>query len=342
MLHHKLIKNSYLFIWVGVFVLLLGGCSRKVDPAIINGGQTFNTGPHNNRAELRIDALGTAAFAIRYKDKLLLTDPFVSNPPAKQVMFKTIAADTSIVDQYYNRLGIEDTKIITVGHSHYDHLLDLPYLTSKLPANTTILGSSTTKNILACVDPVQSIVEVDKIMGTVNAPGTWVYSADSSIRVMPFKSDHLPHFMGIELYHGDIEEPLTDCPEKAKKWKTGLTITYLVDFYDGKQIAWRVFINSSSSKDDEGKFPASLLAEKDVDVTIGSVAMNSNDYIESVANICKPDVVFLAHWENFFKPKQQPYKGVSRTKVNKLYRELNENLEMPVILPEPGSTFLLR
>lgn len=335
-------KSSCLLFLAGVFVFALNGCSRKIDQSLINPGATLEVNSPNSRDQLRVDFMGVAAFAIRYQDKLVLTDPFVSNPPAGKVMFGKITSDTVVVNQFYNRLGLEDVKITLVGHAHYDHLLDLPPLLDKIPGDAVVVGSQTTKNILAACNPTQIIIPADNLTGSPTTPGNWIYSPDSSVRVMPFESDHLPHMMGIELYKGDYTEPLTELPTKAKHWKCGMVISYLIDFMEGPNVKWRVFFHSSSPKSDMGRFPAMLLGEKSVDVAISSVALNSNDYILSVAELYSPKAIFLAHWDNFFQAKEPPYKGVSRSNINKIYRELDSALDTPLILAEPGSTFLLR
>lgn len=340
------IDNIYsrLLLLAGVFVFMLTSCSRKVSPEIINSGGTYDISVATQREPLKVDFLGVTAFGIQYKDKLLLTDPYVSPQPSTKVMFKTIATDSTAVDRYYNRLGIEKTRMVICGHAHYDHLMDLPYLADKLPGDAVLCGSNSMKNLILADDPVQQIVSLNKYVGDNTTPGTWVYTPDSSIRIMPFESDHLKHFMGIELFSGSIDTAKHTIPVKAKEWKCGMVISYLIDFMEGKEIAWRVFFHSSSPKTNIGLFPESLLQEKQVDVVMGSVALNSEDYVIRSNELCKPSALFMTHWENFFIPKDAPYRSVTKSNINKAYSKVKQAIpaEELLILPEPGSTFIFR
>lgn len=336
---------SRLLLLAGVFVsMALGSCSRKVSTDIINGGGTYDISKETQREPLKVDFLGVTAFGIQYKDRLLLTDPYVSPQPSRNVMFKTIHTDSMAVDKYYNRLGLENTRMVICGHAHYDHLLDLPYLADKLPGNAVFCGNSTMKNLIMADEPVQQVVALERYMGDTITPGTWIYSPDSSLRIMPFESDHLKHFMGIELYKGDLDSIPSGIPTKAKHWRCGTVISYLIDFMEEDEIAWRIFFHSSSPKTDIGLFPPSLLKEKSVDVVMGSVALNSEDYVIRSSELCQPTALFMTHWENFFIPKDAPYRSVSKSNINKSYQKLEAALPTDdlLILPEPGSTFIFR
>lgn len=335
---------SRLLLLAGVFVCSLSACSRKVSPDIINPGGTYDISVANEREPLRVDFLGVTAFGIQYKDKLLLTDPYVSPQPTTKVMFKTITTDSSAVDRFYNRLGLENTRMVICGHAHYDHLMDLPYLADKLPGDAVLCGSNSMKNLMLADDPVQQLVSLNKYVGDTITPGTWVYTPDSSIRIMPFESDHLKHFMGIELFGGNIDSVKYEIPLKAKEWKCGMVISYLVDLMEGKEIAWRVFFHSSSPRTNMGLFPKSLLQEKSVDIVMGSVALSSEDYVIRSNAHCQPSALFMTHWENFFIPKDAPYRSVTKSNMNKAYAKIKRQIpaEELLILPEPGSTFIFR
>lgn len=336
--------NSRLLLLAGVLLCSLGSCSKKVNPELINSGDTFTISGSAGVEPLKVDFLGTTSFGVQYKNTLLLTDPFVSNPPMKKTSFGKIGSDTLVVNRMYNRLDLENTKAVVVGHGHYDHLLDLPYLTGKLPGDAVIYGSQTTRSIVSACQPAQDIVAVNSFVGSTTAPGSWFYSADSTIRIMPFESDHLAHFMGIELYSGCYCDTLDAVPVKAKHWRCGMVISYLVDFMDDERIAWRLFIHSSSPRTDAGLVYKPLLVEKPIDITLSSVALHSEDYVAKVSRLYQPKAVFMTHWENFFRPQEPPYKSVSRSNINKSYAILRDsiNAETALILPEPGSTFIFR
>lgn len=332
------------FILAGVFLWSLSGCSKAIkDASIINPGQNINLEAH--KPALSIDFAGVAAYTIRYKNSIVLTDPFVSNPPGKDVVFHTIHTDTAAVLHYYDTTRLNQVKMLVVGHAHYDHLLDVPYLLNYLPESTKVLTSATGVHILAAEEHPQPTIVMNDLMGRYDRMGQWVYSADSSVRVMAFESDHPAHFMGITLFKGPYTKDLTQIPDKGNEWKRGTPLSFLIDFMDADTIAWRIFAQSSSAKSDLGLFPTELLQEKPVDVMMTSVAVDKNvAYPIKVMDRTKAPVVFLSHWENFFKPKTEPYESVPKTNVPKVYKKIKASAapKQVVILPKPGSHYIVQ
>ncbi len=293
---------------------------------------------------LEIRFNGVVSFAFSYKGNTLLTDPFVSNPPAKNVLFGKIRPDSVLIAKYFSEEILMQTKMTVIGHAHYDHLLDLPPLLKLIPSEAKICGSNTTKHILAAVQPRQQLIACNDIAGTVNTFGTWIYSADSSMRAMPLLNGHPPHFMGITLYAGSYKEDLNEIPLKTKKWKCGQPLSYVVDFLENEKPVFRLFYQSSAAHDDLGLFPESLLKEKSVDVAVLSIAVKGKkiDYQLNALEYVKPKITFLAHWDKFIgELNHEKPKGVPKAKVDDIYKIVSEKFknEMHTILPLPGSVF---
>jgi L-ascorbate metabolism protein UlaG (beta-lactamase superfamily) len=295
---------------------------------------------------LNIAFKGVTCFVIRYGNSVVLTDPFVSNPTTKQVMFGKIYPDTALINANYSQTDLADTKLVLISHAHYDHLMDLPPLLPRLPNQTMVAGSNTTKHIIAAAKPQQTILSLNDVAGTDSTQGQWIYSTDSTVRTMAFVSSHPPHFLGITLFPGPYTEDLKEIPIKGSDYKRGLPLSYLIDFMEDGVPVYRIFSQSSSAQGSKGLFPRAMLKEKSIDVVLISQAVHGKetDYSELVINHCHAPIVFCTHWENFFRSTSQPLKTVPKAKVEANYQYLVSAFadSMAIILPKPGSEYTIQ
>jgi len=75
---------------------------------------------------LTIQYLGVGGWLFRMGETALLTAPFYSHPGTVEVGFWRISMDTARVDSLLP--PVDDVRAILVGHAHYDHLMDVPYI----------------------------------------------------------------------------------------------------------------------------------------------------------------------------------------------------------------------
>ncbi len=74
-------------------------------------------------APIRVRWLGTAGFAITHGDHTVLIDPYLTRASLARCALGTIASDEATVRRYAPRADA-----IVVGHTHFDHALDVPLL----------------------------------------------------------------------------------------------------------------------------------------------------------------------------------------------------------------------
>jgi L-ascorbate metabolism protein UlaG (beta-lactamase superfamily) len=256
----------------------------------------------------------------------VFTDPFLSNPGMSKVSLGKIMPDTALIE----RLNPKTTNIrlMAIGHSHYDHILDLPYFAGKADTSTIITGSLNTLLMTESLDVKLKSINVSDMKATSKKSGDWVYTADRSIRVMAIKSEHLPHIFNKHLYKGQLDANVTQSfPFKGKGFLQDETLAYLFDFLDeqGAPVK-RVYFSSSASAEPNGFLPESVIAEKPVDVAILSLAMaqKADAYPSNLVNLLQPDHIIFCHWENFFRPRDKKLKFVSMTKYKKIKSEHNQ------------------
>ena len=97
---------------------------------------------------LQIQWLGAASYSIQLGDVSILTDPFFTRHSALRVLLGTVESDPETVRNKLCKIPL--AQAVFVGHSHYDHILDLASTLEYWddPA-VRVYGSKTTCNILA-------------------------------------------------------------------------------------------------------------------------------------------------------------------------------------------------
>ena len=320
-------SNHIKFTFTLLFVLVFVTC----------GMAQIEERPENPNTEIRY--YGTGCFTIERAGSVLFTDPFISNPSATQVMFGKVKTDVEYVDTYINPATFKKVKMVVAGHAHYDHLMDMPYLSKYIPESTPIVSNRTAKHILAFYDLPQQTIVVNDIWGTDQQEGYWYYNAERSMRTMAFKSQHPPHFAGINLMNKLYTSDLKSEPLLMNDWQEGKTLAFMVDWLEEDSIIYRAYISSSLAKAPFGLFPKSLLDEHSVDDLFISAALfrDFDAAPKPLIDLAKPKRIILMHWENFFRSKEKEVKALNEKELNQLISKLQEEYgdATTIIKPEP-------
>jgi L-ascorbate metabolism protein UlaG (beta-lactamase superfamily) len=311
-------------------------------------GITFS--PHENfdeqtkRKSLHIQFNGVAHYYIKYNQTAVITDPFLSNPPVSNVFFGRIFCDTPLIDRFKEKPKTSDIKMVLIGHAHYDHILDLPYYLPYLGDSTSIFGSANVDSICRSLNYFNT-VNAAAFAATDSMAGVWFYHRDSTVRVMAIQSAHLPHFLGIHCYKGNIKKHLAKFPDKAKDFKQDVTLAYLIDFLDEqKKPVKRMYFASSAIGFPLGFFSKHILDEKAIDVAILSIALFQHaryfPYMQIV--FLKPEHTILCHWENFFRNRNQDLRPVGLTHHRQLQKHLQKLRHLTRFhFMKPGTSLVL-
>ena len=273
-------------------------------PLPISSGDPVQTNPQS----LQIQYLGTGGYLIRRGADVLLTAPFFSNPSLTKVIFNRIASDTTRIDSILQRLEpLQPARAILVGHAHYDHLMDLPYIAGQYAPRATVYGSRTAVNTLSPVLPARRLVAVDQDAGTDQVAGPWRYpTPDSLVRFMALRADHAPHVglgpIHFKFFKGRLLQPLEELPGRAWGWKEGITLAYLIDFLhaDGR-IQFRLHYQDAACAPPQG-FPPPDPHPVDVAILCVPGHKKVRDYPEGIIERLAPRYAVLGHWEDFFRP----------------------------------------
>lgn len=290
--------------------------------------------------------LGSAGLAIRSGGDSILTAPFFSNPGLLRVLFLPIAPDPGRLPDDVEGIT-RDARAILVGHSHYDHLMDVPLVAERMPGGGIVYASETAAHILAGADLGGArVVAVNDAAGSPQRPGRWIQIPGTPMRFMAILSGHAPHFAGMRFYDGRYREDWKELPRFASQWKLGQPFTFVIDILDpaGSAPRFRIFYQDAATDPPEG-FPPPLDDGKEYDLAVLCVASFSQveDHPGAIVRHIRPRAVLLVHWESFFRSHSKPVRRVPGTNVRRFIRRLEEALPRgtPWWMPDPGESLRL-
>ncbi|HEU5074309.1 MAG TPA: hypothetical protein VFU02_09050 [Polyangiaceae bacterium] len=235
--------------------------------------------------------------------------------PFRTLFDQRIRPDRDAIDFVLgHELRFDRVRSLLVGHSHYDHLGDVPDLmTRKLP-RATLYANQSAQNMLAGERELAGrIVVLSECSGWL----TPAANAASAIRFRPIRSGHAPNFdlfgQTFAWATGTVDEPWSTplAGHALDELKAGTTYAFLVDFLDPAdptRVAFRVHYQDAASTPPEGYPPVELLAERGVDLEVVSMPgretlrPSRDRYPAGVLRHNRARHALVIHYESFFHP----------------------------------------
>ncbi len=311
---------------------LLAGCApKRFCPRVSHeAGRPSSTEP-----VVYLKSLGVAGFLIQYDGLSVLTAPLYSNPTLGEIATQPAYTDHRLIDALLPK--VDNVAAILSGHSHYDHLMDVPYIAMEKARSARVYGNDEMLRLLAplsglgeplkgrlvSVEPLaRKLEEVRRLESCSDSTAFQVAGEDGRIRIWPIVSEHSSQFdipiLGslaglppVHLWRGRTLRDANTLPRTPGDWAEGTTLAYLVDFLsrdDPSRVALRVYFQDSGSREPYGFPPPCLLRERPVDlaiVTVGGWKM-VDSHPGAIVKALAPDFVVASHWEDFFNPRVLP------------------------------------
>lgn len=321
-------------------------------------------------SEPSIQYLGVGGWLMHWRGEGVMLAPSFSNPATlfEGVPPLWVKADKQRINTYMRRAPADDVTLLLVGHGHYDHLLDVPWVMHWYARNAEVYGSDTVVHVLrAFKDPRQvgqhnwldpaRVRSARGYMATVPGcagrkpparPGYWITSRGGHIRVMPIESMHASHLLGHTFAQGDYHANLPTPPSSVFGWKQGQSMAWLIDLLneDGKP-AYRIQYQDSAASAPCGILPTPPDATP-VDVLVLGVGSwrHARHYPQRVLAATRPRMVLLGHWENFLgndPDAPEPMKGQEVAEMQATVEDLARQQTPPatVYLPSPFTRMAL-
>src|SRR5256714_3888060 len=310
--------------------------------------------------------LGVAGLLIEHNGHVLLTAPFFSNPSLRMVIPRAtrllrstprISADTAAIERLLPRSADRAT-VILVGHGHYDHLMDIPYIATHRATVAKIYSGPSVRHMLMGDSALRAnggerVVAISAAaVGRKERRGVWYYSADSAYRFMALAASHAPTYrawrQSYTFTNGSVDVDLDSLPHTAAEWKLGEPYAFIIDVLSDRTRApvFRIYFQDAPSEPPLGFPPVEVLAERPIDLAVLCAATSSNvsNTPDSLLAVLKPLNVMLGHWEDFFRAQTLPLRLGPGTDVEALRTSLRKSLPASTgwVMPLPQTTFRFR
>jgi len=249
---------------------------------------------------LQIQWLGTACHLIQLGDAVIFTDPYFTHFSLLRVAFGTLASDPQLVSR--KTQDLPKPQAIFVGHSHYDHILDLPEsMRQRNWFDVPVLGSTTTQNVLLSYG-----TDIGASFRSVVADETAQQVPGAGFTYRAYDSEHAPHIDGILLYPGRLEHPRSAPPTRATHFPVGDVYTFLFELTGGdvnQPARFTVFFAGAASTPPRG-LPTTSVAPVDVAILCVPGWRNVQGYPAEFIRQLRPRYILLTHFDDFFEESE--------------------------------------
>lgn len=239
------------------------------------------------KSPVRLTWYGVAAIRLDTPTLSLYLDPFVTRSSLFEVVSRPLRPDPKAIDRH-----LPPADVIALGHAHYDHSLDVPYLAHR--DGSTVIGSTSVGRLLRAAGvPAEQFIQREAEGGRVA-----LQSDDTGDRsALDFvPSRHARVLFGRIPYPGPIDERIS-LPARASSYRMGAI--YAVNaMLDGLRI---LHLGSADLREE---FDERLRA----DVLCVGVAGFSRtpDYLQRLLGAVRPRLIIPIHWDAFFSPLESP------------------------------------
>ena len=273
-------------------------------------------------APVEVQWLGTAGFALRSGDTTILVDPYVTRASFAR------CATGAIASAYHQwRSYVPRADAIVVGHTHFDHVLDVPAIASAHGAH--VYGSrSAARLCLAQGVPAALVHDVEAD----TSAGRTVTTAIGPFEISFVPSAHSPLLLGRVPFPGE----LSDCdalPMRVQRYRCGAVFSARI------AVAGRVIYHLGSAE-----LLDQQLRPESVDLLLFCVAgwTTSTRLPYRVSRALAPRTVLLSHWDDFFRPLSEPARMLPAMRMPALVDSLvRESRDTSVVtLPLMGRLWL--
>lgn len=353
----KMLRNRQYLLPLICIAGVVASCSFPQKPEKKVGDKIYQ--PDNYKLKLgekgqalSIKYIGCGGLVIDYKGEIIITDPFFSNNASLRSMSSSalglgkVKSKPEMVDWAIDEHDLSDAfggaKALLIGHAHYDHLMDVPFLLKHncLSKEVKVYGSKSTQDILTRYLYGRQFIDFDSLRTKTKTE--WE-KLTQHIYMKPILSSHAPHFGCIHLMQGEVDACFRELKDddfktKANKWKEGKVYAYLLRITADWQAPFYIHVMTSSSSS-----PSGIPEGQKVDLSILCAASTQNvdEFPANVLQATQPKKVILIHWEDFFRSYKKPSKSVKGTNFKTLLGRLaSHKADLPnwVSMPEKGVT----
>ena len=242
-------------------------------------------GRSTRQGSVRVQWLGTAGFAIEHDGHTLLLDPYVTRASLARCLLAPLRPDHDAIRRWVPRADA-----IVVGHTHFDHVLDVPRIARTTGAR--VFGSRSAVALCRAQGVSEDRVEV--VERDAGSEPVEREVGPFALRFVP--SAHSPLVLGRVPFPGEIAD-CGDVPMRAEAYRCGAVFGVEV------RVAGRTLYHLGSAE-----LVDANVAVKNLDLLLMCVAgwTTSRELPERVGHRFAPGAVLLSHWDDFTRAIDKP------------------------------------
>ncbi|HEY0553395.1 MAG TPA: hypothetical protein VGG20_03960 [Thermoanaerobaculia bacterium] len=320
-----------------VFVLLLGCGGQFVQNAPNHRGGPFDfqyppcspasrpMDPPAAGGEVEVRYLGAAGLYLRWGGDSILLGPYFSNPNLFRVLLGRWGMDRAAIERGLAGVPVSEVEAIFAGHSHYDHIGDLP----------AVLGMAEHARVFANASGLHALAPYAANRGTAleEGAGRWVWITGAHgerkpIRFFAVPSEHAPQ---VDHHLWAAGPPLKQDwrqPWEGRRFhelKAGQTFALVIDLMssDLKDVRYRIYYQDAANRQGIG-VPPDFADGHGYDLAVLCIASydKAPGQPAAILRALHPRHVLVTHYDDFFRPQDRTVRFVGLLTDAKVERYL--------------------
>lgn len=260
---------------------------------------------------LELRWIGTAGFRLAYQDTVVWIDPYVTRLPLGDLLRRRVVPSSpEAVARWIDRADA-----VLVGHTHFDHALDVPAIARR--TGCKVYGSRSLEHLMGLFGLAGQAVVVEPHRRYEVGPFRFhfVPSVHSKLQLglgVPYRGeltcDHLDHLTPQAYRCGQV-------------WGLAIEVAGMRFYHQG----------SADFLEDE-------LRDRDVDIFLCGVSGRrfTPRYVERIVAALAPRAIVPTHYDDFFRPLDAPLRfsfNVNLTRFADEVRRASRDLPIHVLPP---------
>ena len=250
---------------------------------------------------VRVRWLGTAGFALEHQGTTVLFDPYLTRASLLRCATSRLVSDARAIAAHTPRADA-----IVVGHTHFDHALDVPAIAALTGAR--VYGSRSA--VTLCRASGLPEARLHDVEGSPGADPVVAEVGPFELRFHP--SAHSRFALGRVPFPGEI----ADCdqvPLRVPHYRCGAVFAVEI------RVAGRTILHLGSAELIESTLP---VREPDLLLLCAAGWTSSPELPERVARAVTPRAVLLSHWDDFFRSIDKPARPLPALQLPRLVERL--------------------
>lgn len=248
-------------------------------------------------SKVKVQWLGTAGFMLESEGYTLLLDPYLTRASLSRCTLAPLRSDGWLIPRYTPKANA-----IVVGHTHFDHALDVPAIARLTGAQ--VFGSKSCAALC-----LASGVQAQRVRDVETEGLTREIEADIGpfhLRFVP--SVHSSFLLGRVPFPGDISD-CDEIPLRTEGYRCGAVFSVEIEV-----AGHRIYHLGSANLLD------TMAGRRQIDLLLLCVAgwTTTVHFEQRVLSAFSPKRVLLSHWDNFFRPLDRSVEALPAMQVSRL------------------------